>query len=229
MHELLTFSHNCSPAFTKNGFNNWKKAVEKFNAHEASHTHQEKIMKRLALGQPKLSEIFNMQTRRVQEGRRKALLTQISCLRYLLWQGLAIRGHNDDQQGNLKQLLVMMAADSNPFPPEMGKWWVWSKWRPCRPCLFTKHYCRYHNAGAQGSPYPMWFVSLSLQRTGLWWGLNHARHTERCCNSNTEWKSCCSSCALLCPFLKSLLIRCWKTNPSIKRCTRYRQRNWQTD
>ena len=78
-------------------------------------------MKRLALGQPALSERFNTQTCRVQEGRRKALLTQLSCLRYLLRQGLAIRGHNDDQQGNLKQLLVMMAADSNPFSPEMGK------------------------------------------------------------------------------------------------------------
>ena len=74
VHELLTFSHNCSPAFIKDGCNNWKKAVEKFNAHEASHTHQEAIMKRLALRQPALSERFNTQTRRVQEGRRKALL-----------------------------------------------------------------------------------------------------------------------------------------------------------
>ena len=41
------------------------------------------------------------------------MLTQLSS-RYLLRQGLAIRGHNDDRQGNLKQLLLMMAADSNP-------------------------------------------------------------------------------------------------------------------
>ena len=81
----------------------------------------------------------------------------------------------------------------------------------------------------QGSPYLLWFVSLSLQRTGLWWGLNHARHTERCCNPNTEWESCCSSRALLCPFLQPLLTRCWKTNPSIKTCSRHCQRNWQTD
>ena len=53
-HELLTFSHNCSPAFTNDGFNNWKKAIEKFNSHEASHTHREATMKRLALGQPTL-------------------------------------------------------------------------------------------------------------------------------------------------------------------------------
>ena len=113
-HELLTFSHNCSPAFTDDGFNNWKKAIEKFNSHEASHTHREATMKRLALGQPTLSEKFNTQMRCAQESRRKPLLTQLSSLRYLLRQGLAIRGHNDDQQGNLKQLLVMMATDSNP-------------------------------------------------------------------------------------------------------------------
>ena len=71
-------------------------------------------MKRLALGQPALPERFNVQTLRAQEGRRKSLLTQLSCLRFLLRQGLAIRGHNADQQGNLKLLLIMMAADSNP-------------------------------------------------------------------------------------------------------------------
>ena len=71
-------------------------------------------MKRLALGKPALPERFNVQTLRAQEGRRKSLLTQLSCLRFLLRQGLAIRGHNADQQGNLKLLLIMMAADSNP-------------------------------------------------------------------------------------------------------------------
>ena len=99
-HELLTFSYNCSPAFIEDRFNNWKKAVEKFSTHDDSHTFREATMNRLALGQP-ASERFNTlntQTRRVQEGRRKALLTQLSGLRYLLRQGLAICGHNHDQQ-----------------------------------------------------------------------------------------------------------------------------------
>ena len=64
----------------------------------------------IALGQPALSERFIIQyANHVQEGKRNALLTELSCLRYLLRHGLAIRGHNDDQHGNLKQLLVMMA------------------------------------------------------------------------------------------------------------------------
>lgn len=42
------------------------------------------------------------------------MLTQLSCFypeRYLLRRGLPIRGHNADQQGNLQQLLVMMAGE----------------------------------------------------------------------------------------------------------------------
>ena len=114
-HELLRFSHNCSPAFIEDGFNNWKKVVEKFSTHEASHTHREETMKRLALGQPALSDRFNTQTRCVQERRKKSFTYSAFCSRYLLRQGLAICGYNDDQQGNLKQLLVMMAADSNTY------------------------------------------------------------------------------------------------------------------
>ena len=50
-----------------------------------------------------------------QECRRKALLAQLSSLRFILQQGLAIRGHGTDIQGNLQQLLRMMAGDSNAW------------------------------------------------------------------------------------------------------------------
>ena len=91
--ELLTFSRNGSPAFTSNGFNNWKKGVQKFNSHKTSHAHREAHMKMVTLSQPVLPERFRAQIRCAQEGRRKALLIQLSCLRYLLRQGLALRGH----------------------------------------------------------------------------------------------------------------------------------------
>ena len=41
-------------------FNNWKKAIQKFNSHEASHTHQEATMKWLALGKRALPERLNV-------------------------------------------------------------------------------------------------------------------------------------------------------------------------
>ena len=112
--ELLTFSKNSIPAFTSNGFNNWKKAIQKFNNHETSHVHCEAHMKMVTLGQLVLPECFSAQICCAQEGRRKALLTRLSCLWYLLRQGLAVRGHNYDSQGNLRQLLMMMGDVSNP-------------------------------------------------------------------------------------------------------------------
>lgn len=96
--ELLTFSKNSSPAFTSSGFNNWKKAVQKFNSHETSHAHREAHMKMVTLSRSVLPECFSVQIHCAQEGRRKALLTQLSSLRYLLRQGLAVRGHNDDSR-----------------------------------------------------------------------------------------------------------------------------------
>ena len=113
VNKLLTFSKNCSPAFIEDGFNNWRKATKRFHDHEGSLSHQEAEMKMIALERPALPQLFNDQIRQQQQSRRKSLLTQLSCLRYLLRQGLAIRGHNDDRQGNLKQLLLMMSHETD--------------------------------------------------------------------------------------------------------------------
>ena len=112
--EMLTFSKNCNPAFTSTGFNNWKKAIQKFNNHESSHAHREAHMKILMIGRPALPEQFSKQIHCTQEGRRKALVIQLSCLCYLLRQGLAVRGHNEDSQGNLRQLVHMLGNISDP-------------------------------------------------------------------------------------------------------------------
>ena len=42
---LITFSKNAEPEFTKYGFNNWKKATEKFRAHETCSAHVEAALK----------------------------------------------------------------------------------------------------------------------------------------------------------------------------------------
>ena len=107
---LITFSKNANPAFTVDGFNNWKKAKSKFNSHDASLTHKEAKMKWLSLQKPSLPEQIHTQTMRLQNSRRNALLKQLSFLRYLLRQGLAVRGHTE-VEGNLIQLLIL-ARDS---------------------------------------------------------------------------------------------------------------------
>ena len=51
-HGLLTFSKKGEQAFTLNGFDNYKKAMEKFRAHEKSDMHLESELKWNALGNP---------------------------------------------------------------------------------------------------------------------------------------------------------------------------------
>ena len=51
------------------------------------------------------------------------LLKQLSSLKYMLKQGLAIRGH-DDIEGNLLQLLTLKSEDC----PELNSWFRDSKY-----------------------------------------------------------------------------------------------------
>ena len=51
-HGMITFSKMGEKAFTETGFQNWRKAVDKFKSHEGSHVHREAQMKWAARGQP---------------------------------------------------------------------------------------------------------------------------------------------------------------------------------
>ena len=53
------------------------------------------------------------------------LLKQLESLRYLLRQGLAIRGHSDNEEGNLDQLLKVRANDI----PLLANWIHEKKYR----------------------------------------------------------------------------------------------------
>ena len=61
--------------------------------------------------------LLSSQANKEQRERRQALLKQINCLRFLLRQGLVIRGH-DEIQGNLHQLLLMCSVHD----PCLTKW-----------------------------------------------------------------------------------------------------------
>ena len=56
-------------------------------------------MKWEAQGQP---ERFSAEIPCLQQVQRNALLQQLSCLRFLLRQGLVVHGHNHDQEGNVR-------------------------------------------------------------------------------------------------------------------------------
>ena len=77
------------------GFNNWKKAKEKFREHEQSQAHCEACMKLTALKQPSVAAQLSTQTQKDQEKHRRMLLKQLTSIRYLMHQGLAVRGHDE--------------------------------------------------------------------------------------------------------------------------------------
>lgn len=114
---ILTFSSKAESAFTTKGFNNWRKAMVKFNSHAASSAHAEAIMKWQMLQATPINTQLSTQLQKLQNSRRQALVKQLHCLRYLLRQGLAIRGHTETE-GNLYQLLQLMAV----YDSEVVSW-----------------------------------------------------------------------------------------------------------
>ena len=105
---LIVFSKSVEMAFVSTGFSNWRKATEGFRKHETSHSHSEAVFK-LSNTQDIASLIDNAR-RLEQDARKEGLLKQLSSLRYLLRQGLAIRGH-EITEGNLYCLLQLRAED----------------------------------------------------------------------------------------------------------------------
>ena len=112
-HGLLTFSKKGETAFTTTGFNNWKKATEKFTIHESCSTHRETKLKWNNVRKPSIRQQVDTQVAKVQAIRIKGLLKQLSAIRFLLRQGIAVRGHSEEE-GNLFQLLTVWSnGDSN--------------------------------------------------------------------------------------------------------------------
>ena len=104
-HKLLMFSKKGDAAFITTGFGNYKKAIEKFEIHEKSDCHNEARVKIAFLKGPSISVQLNTQIAKLQSVRRSGLLFMLQGLRFLLRQGIAIRGHFEEE-GNLRQLLL---------------------------------------------------------------------------------------------------------------------------
>ena len=114
---FCNLSKKAEDAFITTGFDNRKKAHEKFTQHSQSDIHKESVLKIELLKQESVASLLNKQAMAEQKIRRDMLLKQLSSLKYLLWQGLVIRGH-DDMEGNLVQLLMIRSQDC----PDMETW-----------------------------------------------------------------------------------------------------------
>ena len=110
-HKLFYFSKKGEDAFATLGFDNYKKAIEKFKAHAASNSHQEAQLKWASLNQPAIKEKLSSGAARTQATRCAGLLKQMEAMRYLLRQGIALRG-GTEEEGNLPQLLLCWSAEN---------------------------------------------------------------------------------------------------------------------
>ena len=109
---MITFIKTGEKTFTQNGFQKWRKAIEKFRAHECSHTHKEAIMKWNARYKPTIAAELSSQLLKLQRLRREGLLMQLRAILLLTRQGIAIRGHTESE-GNLQQLFKMWSLNSD--------------------------------------------------------------------------------------------------------------------
>lgn len=120
---MITFLKNYKPAFVENGFQNLKKVRERFRDHESSSMHAEAVLK---LGADKsassgVDTLLSKQLENQQKHHRLMLLKFFNAIKYLTRQGLALRGHHEDNEsfdGNLYQLLLLQSQDC----PGMESW-----------------------------------------------------------------------------------------------------------
>ena len=111
LHKLNQQAHCSEETFVSTGFRNWKKAIQKFRAHEQSFAHRlssENLKVRRS--QPGVDVQLSNKLQEEQSSARSALLKIISSLQYLAQQGIAIRG-KDASDGNFKSLLQLRAED----------------------------------------------------------------------------------------------------------------------
>ena len=123
---MLT-SYNAEPAFTKNGFSNWKNAMETkkgFQKHESSDSHME--ARYVTVPATVIGDIGDLLSERhalEKSMNRKNLLSILSNIRYLARQALPLRGDwntetRSEENSNFYQLLNLRAQEN----PETIEW-----------------------------------------------------------------------------------------------------------
>ncbi len=111
-HNLFIYSKKGDDAFSVKGFDNYKKAIEKFHVHDTSGSHLEAKIKWCSLSNPSIKEQLSSQVAKIQTTHRAGLLAQLKAMHLLLSQGIALRGHME-KEGNLPQLLMIISKMSD--------------------------------------------------------------------------------------------------------------------
>ena len=96
-------------AYINKGFSAWKKAPKCFQAHQESKCHKDAALHQLIV--PKcqdVGELLDNQLLKKRAEERKYLLEILKCLRYLGRQGIALQGH--DGNDNFSHLLRLLGT-----------------------------------------------------------------------------------------------------------------------
>ena len=107
---LLQLAKKGDDAFILAGFDNWKNALEKFKQHSTSDLHKRALLSIELMQQEDIQSLISHQASTLHKSRQQMLIKQLSSLKYLLRQGMAVRGH-EEMEGNLLQLLKLRSND----------------------------------------------------------------------------------------------------------------------
>lgn len=111
--KLVDLANKRDPAFIVNGFRNWKKSLECFRSHESSQCHNfsNAQLQRINQAQPEINAQLSTQLQAQQAKARDCLRMIFTTAKFLARQGLAFRGHENDN-GNFKHLLLLRSEDN---------------------------------------------------------------------------------------------------------------------
>jgi hypothetical protein len=101
-------------AFTTCGFKNWKNALSAFDKHQSSQTHQDSTARlngRLHANKTVMAQLNKQHEDEVIQN-RNYLRVLITCILYLAKQGIAFRGHDENEnltnRGNFIELVNLI-------------------------------------------------------------------------------------------------------------------------
>ena len=108
---LLTFPKHYKSASVDDGFRNLKKALETFHDHAGSVMHKEAMLKLAATKSAATGVDAQLSSQLVsdQSHNRQTLMKLLSCIKYLVRQGLLLRGHIMKIENTLKEICISFA------------------------------------------------------------------------------------------------------------------------
>ena len=122
-------SNKAEDAFTKIGYTNWKKALEKnkgFAKHQASDCHKEateRLITAHTTAKGDIAYLIDENSQAIKQNNREMLLKILSSIRYLARQSLPLRGNWKEEEkseydSNFFQLLKLRCEDN----PKLAEW-----------------------------------------------------------------------------------------------------------